>query len=83
METALKVASYSDVIKMIGAWTPDRRFMLVRDVLKTLEPEFKMTRPKRRKTLNKALGLLSTNQPAPSDEEIEQWLDEYRMEKYG
>ena len=52
-------------------------------MLKTLEPEFKMTRPKRRKTLNKALGLLATNQPAPSDEEIEQWLDEYRMEKYG
>ncbi len=83
METALKIASYSDVMKMIGTWTPDRRFMLVKDVLNTLEPEFQMTRPKRRQTLNKALGLLATNQPAPSDQEIKQWLDEYKLEKYG
>jgi PHD/YefM family antitoxin component YafN of YafNO toxin-antitoxin module len=39
-------------------------------------------RPKRN-TLQKALGLLATSQPAPSDAEIEQWLYEHRMEKYG
>jgi hypothetical protein len=31
-----------------------------------------------------ALGLLATpNQPAPSDAEVEQWLVERRLEKYG
>ncbi len=28
-------------------------------------------------------GLLSNDQPAPSDEEVARWLDEARMEKYG
>jgi len=36
-----------------------------------------------KKTLPSALGLLSTNQPAPADEEIQRWLDERRMKKYG
>ena len=67
METALSVAS----------------FTLVQEVLKSLEPEFKVTQPKRSNTLDNALGLLATNEPAPSDEEIEQWLDEYHIEKWG
>ena len=39
------------------------------------------TRP-RRNTLDKAWGLLATDRPAPSDAEVEQWLNEHRMEKY-
>lgn len=33
-------------------------------------------------TIDEALGLLATEQPAPSDSEVEQWLEEHRMEKY-
>jgi hypothetical protein len=40
------------------------------------------TRPKRN-TLKKALGLLATSGPAPSEAEVEQWLHEHRLEKYG
>jgi len=40
------------------------------------------TRPKRN-TLEKALGLLYTGKPAPSDAEVKEWLHEHRMEKYG
>jgi hypothetical protein len=83
METALRVASYEHIIKIVRAWAPTRRFTLVQEVLKSLQPEFKATQPKRRNTLDKALGLLATNDPAPSDEDIEQWLDEYHKEKYG
>ncbi len=54
----------------------------MRDVINTLAPEVVPSRPKR-KTLKKALGLLATSQPAPSDAEVQQWLDERRMEKYG
>jgi len=36
-----------------------------------------------RKTLEEAMGLLATSQPASSDAEITQWLDERRVEKYG
>ena len=37
----------------------------------------------RRHTLDDALGLAHTDGPAPSDEDVERWLDEHRMEKYG
>lgn len=37
----------------------------------------------RKRTLQRALGLLATDGPTPTDEDIEQWLDEHRQEKYG
>lgn len=37
----------------------------------------------RKRTLQRALGLLATDGPAPTDEDIERWLDEHRQEKYG
>ena len=77
-----KTVSYENVLDAVRQWPPDRRFALVQDVLSTLAPEVLPSRP-RHKTLEKALGLLATSQPAPSDAEIKQWLDEHRLEKYG
>jgi len=77
-----KTISYETVLNTVRQWPPDRRFALVQEVLSTLAPEVLPSRP-RHKTLEKALGLLATSQPAPSDAEIKQWLDEHRMEKYG
>ena len=67
---------------IIRGWPPASRFSLVQDVLKTLAPEVESSRAKRN-TLEKAVGLLATNQSAPSDAEVQQWLDEHRIEKYG
>jgi len=78
----LKTSSYETVLKTVRQWSPDRRFALVRDVINTLTPEVVPSRPKR-KTLEKALGLLATSRPVPSDAQVQQWLDERRMEKYG
>ena len=72
--------NYRTVIEIIRGWPPASRFSLVQDVLKTPAPEAEGSRSKRN-TSEKALGLLATNQPAPSDAEIQQWLDEHRMEK--
>ena len=77
-----KTISYETVLNTVRQWPLDRRFALVRDVLSTLVPEVLLSQP-RPKTLEKALGLLATSQPAPSDAEIKQWLDEHRLEKYG
>ena len=74
--------NYKAVIEIVRGWPPASRFSLVQDVLKTLAPEVEHFRSKRN-TLEKALGLLATSQSAPSDAEVRQWLDEYRMEKYG
>jgi hypothetical protein len=75
--------SYETVLKTVRQWPPARRFALVQDVLNTLAPTITTPPQTRRKTLEKALGLLATDQPTPSDAEIEQWLDEHRMEIYG
>ena len=78
----IRANSYDSVLQTVRQWPPDRRLALVRDVINTLATEVFPSRP-RRKTLEKALGLLATSRPAPSDAEIQQWLDERRMEKYG
>jgi hypothetical protein len=78
----IRADSYDSVLQTVRQWPPDRRLALVRDVINTLATEVFPSRP-RRKTLEKALGLLATSRPAPSDAEIQQWLDERRMEKYG
>jgi dihydroneopterin aldolase len=78
----IKTDSYDSVLQTVRQWPPNRRFALVRDVINTLATEVFPSRP-RHKTLKKALGLLATSQPAPSDAEIQRWLDEHRIEKYG
>jgi dihydroneopterin aldolase len=78
----VKSIDYKAIIEIVRGWPPASRFSLVQDVLKTLAPEVENSRSKRN-TLEKALGLLATSQSAPSDAEVQQWLDEHRMEKYG
>ena len=73
--------SYETVIEIVRHWPPVIRLSLMQDVLKTLTQEADPLQAKRN-TLEKALGLLATSQPAPSDAEIQQWLAEHRMEKY-
>lgn len=72
--------TYQQVLEIVRQWPDARRFTLVQDVLKTLEPE---AHPRKKQTLSQALGLLATSAPPPSDEEIKQWLEEHRTEKYG
>jgi hypothetical protein len=39
--------------------------------------------PRQRGSLRNLVGLLATDQPPPTDEEVERWLEEHRMDKYG
>lgn len=72
--------TYQQVLEIVSQWPDARRFTLVQDVLKTLEPE---ACPRKKQTLSQALGLLATSAPPPSDEEVKQWLEEHRTQKYG
>ena len=87
MENQLtQTSNYKKVLQLIFKWPANERFALVQEVLKTLAPTGG-TSPHplraRRSTLAVARGLLATNHPAPSDTEIDQWLDDHRMEKYS
>jgi hypothetical protein len=81
MSTAEKT-DYEQVLRIVRTWTAAQRFTLVQEVLKTLAPVETSDRASR-KTLDAARGLLATDHPAPTDEEIAQWLDEARNERYG
>jgi hypothetical protein len=74
--------TYESVLDIVRTWTPEQRFLLVKDVMKTLEITFHSGQL-RRQTAEEALGLLTTNQAPPSDVEVQQWLEAHRMEKYG
>ncbi len=87
MENQLtQTSNYKKVLRLIFEWPASERFTLVQEVLKTLAPTGSMPpRPlhARRSTLAAARGLLATNRPAPSDLEVDQWLDDHRTEKYS
>jgi len=74
-------ANYEGVLNIVRQWPPLQQMALVQDVLKALTVRLEPARLPG-DTLSRALGLLEADQPAPSDEEVEQWLDEHRMEKY-
>jgi len=56
--------------------------VLLQDVLNTLVADAEAEGTKR-PSADIARGLLATGQSAPSDAEVEQWLEERRTEKYG
>jgi hypothetical protein len=79
---AQETNNYQQVLRTVRRWSAERRFALVQDVIDTLATEIGPARAPR-ETLDRALGLLATDQPPPSDEDVERWLQERRMERYG
>jgi len=72
---------YDKVLETVSAWPSEDRAALIGDLVRGLE-NFERPSPPRG-TLSKARGLLRTDKPAPTDEEVRQWIEEYRMNKYG
>lgn len=72
--------NYDNVLKIVSDWSEDKQLALLQVVLKVLASK---KGRKREPTLQKALGLLATEQPPPNDEEVKQGLDERRWEKFG
>ena len=73
---------YRTVVEQIKEWPVDERLALVQDILRTLQPQLDVSEHQE-ETLDKALGLLASQYPAPTDDTVKQWLHERRMEKYG
>jgi hypothetical protein len=73
---------YQTVVEQVKGWPAGERLALIQDILRTLKPEFGKS-GHQEGTLDKALGLLASQQPAPTDETVQQWLRERRIEKYG
>ena len=63
----------------IKVWPQPMRLSLASKILQSLEAE--QTRPK--KSLADLVGILETDKPPPTDEEVERILEEERMRKFG
>ncbi|MCD6344072.1 MAG: hypothetical protein J7M17_00500 [Anaerolineae bacterium] len=78
----IKEMPYQVVVEKVKHWPAVHRLALVQEILRTLSRDASIPSP-RKKTLEQALGLLATTEPAPDDATIHQWLRERREEKYG
>ena len=78
---------YEELIAVVTKWSPTLRLNLIQDIVRSLEPEMADSElsigNKPVQTLDRALGLLATTEPAPSDDEIKQILVDARIEKYS
>ena len=74
--------SYENVLNTIRAWPAKTRIALVQDVLATLTPDTPVALS-RQPTLSRALGLLRSNVPPPTDAEVRTHLDARRNERFG
>ncbi len=75
-----QLLTYETILDAVERWPSAKRITLIQDVLRTLAPR---SGPRRHDTLEAALGLLVNDKRAPSDADIQRWLDAHRMEKYG
>lgn len=75
--------TYEEVIQVVQQWSPSQRFSLVQELFQSLASEIKPSVRQQKNTLSKALGLLATTSPAPTDAQVKEWLDERRFERYG
>jgi hypothetical protein len=73
------------ILEAISTWPRDEQAALAREILQRVHEQSGpiVEPPVRRGSLRNLVGLLATDRPPPTDEEVEQWLDEHRMEKYG
>lgn len=76
------MTDYERILEIVKGWSPDQRLLLLRDVRETLSSVRDQLRSPR-DTLGKALGLISSGESQPTDEEVKRLLNEHRMEKYG
>jgi hypothetical protein len=71
---------YQNVLKTVSAWPAELRITLAHDVLGTVQRD---VTHKPHPTLDRALGLGRGQQPPPSDEQVKQWIEGYRLGKHA
>ena len=70
------------ILQAIREWPPDEQMALIQEILRQARIPL-IEEPIAPPNSRGLAGLLATDQPPPTDEEIARWLDERRMEKYG
>lgn len=75
-------AAYTAVLQRVTSWPIDQQIALAQDVLETVS-ERVSTSANPRPSFERARGIARSEERAPSDEEVKQWIDERRKVKFG
>jgi hypothetical protein len=73
--------SLQDLKKQVRQLPVSDRLELVRAIVESLQ-DAPSQQPQRSRIIKQMKGLLKTDQPAPTDEQVEAMLEERRVEKY-
>ena len=84
MRMTASLLDHDTILEVVRRWPRDAQLALAQDILRAaVTPREQQAAPTPRGSWRDLIGLLATDQPPPSDEEIERWREERRMEKYG
>jgi hypothetical protein len=83
--TAAAAREIADVVERVQVWPAPMRIALARQILEPLEePAVSgLQKTPRGPSATEIAAMFRTGKPAPDDATVKQWIDEYRMEKYG
>jgi hypothetical protein len=71
----------NSILKQVGGWSSEDRVALAYQLLRDMRKKALGDPP--RHTFGAILGIGRGDGPPPTDEQVEQWIDEHRMKKYG
>ena len=75
-------AAYHEILGIVRSWPAAARFDFVHDILRSLEPD-RVSPEERRAAFRRLEGILATDAPPPTDEEVQQILEEELLKKYS
>jgi hypothetical protein len=81
---ASAVQNLTSILREVSGWPPEQRRALATSLLQSLQPDEKPmpVAPDQQEALRQLIGIWKTEQP-PTDDEVEQILEQERMKKYG
>ena len=78
----MKAEDYDLVLKTVSAWPVEQRASLLNALINSLGSAGQGQKgPK--PTIDELVGVARGEGPPPTDEQVKQWIDEHRMQKYG
>lgn len=71
------------ILQTIQSWSQDEQLALARAIIERADAAQEGADAPRRSIWDELYGAASNGKEPPTDEEVAQWLDEHKMEKYG
>jgi hypothetical protein len=77
---AIPTTERETILRIIESWPLEEQMMLAQAIMQRVRTH---SIPLQQPSWREMAGLASTGRAAPSDEDVDQWLDERRLKKHG